>query len=372
MQQTLKIVMMTLLWVFVVAFVLFFHSRARHHRANTVVHSLQVSITDSLRDEMLVTSKAVERWIEQSKIPTIGVPVADVDLAGIEQRIRENGFIDRASAYLTYGGELRVEVSQRRPLMRLMVDGYDCYVTAEGFIFPSPRLAAVYVPIVTGSYTPPIPKGYVGSVEEYIAEQMAKSQALADTLQYDKVPLFKHSQEIADSVRSVRRMQVERKGWLGGFKGPFEDYAEFDERVAAKRAEKAALRRNLRYMDRENEKKIAAVTVQQQAEVEKQKKLQKRYEDFLKLINFVKYIEQESFWRAEIVQIVASTMSSGDLCLELIPRTGNHTVRLGTLDNVEEKLGRLLSFYENGLRNIGWDTFRTISVEYKGQVVCTK
>lgn len=39
---------------------------------------------------------------------------------------------------------------------------------------------------------------------------------------------------------------------------------------------------------------------------------------------------------------------------------------------VDEKLERLLSFYENGLRNIGWESFRTISVKYKGQVVCTK
>lgn len=364
--------MMTLLWVFVVAFVVFFHGRARHHRANTAVHSMRISITDSLRDEMLVTSDAVERWIEHSKIPTIGVPVGEIDLAGIEQCIRGNGFIDRASAYVTYGGELRVEVSQRRPLMRLMVDGYDCYVTAEGFIFPAPRLAAVYVPIITGSYVPPVPKGFVGKIKEYIDSQVARSQAIADTLQYEKVPLFKNTQDIADSVRAVRRMQVERKGWLGGFKGPFEDYAEYDERVAAKRAEKARLRRNLRYMDRENEKKIAAVTARQQAEGEKQKKLQKRYEDFLKLINFVKYIEQDSFWRAEIVQIVASTMSSGDLRLELIPRTGNHTVSFGTVDDVEDKLDKLLFFYENGLRNIGWDSFRRISVEYRGQVVCIK
>ena len=98
----------------------------------------------------------------------------------------------------------------------------------------------------------------------------------------------------------------------------------------------------------------------------------KRYEDFVKLINFVKYIEQDSFWRAEIVQIVASTMTSGDITIELIPRTGNHTVRFGTVEDVEYKLDKLLSFYENGLRNIGWDAFRTISVEYKGQVVCTK
>jgi hypothetical protein len=128
-------------------------------------------------------------------------------------------------------------------------------------------------------------------------------------------------------------------------------------------------------MDRENEKSIARVTARQQAEREKQKKLQKRYEDFLKLINFVKYIEKDSFWSAEIVQIVASTMSSGDLELELIPRTGNYVVefgQVGTKAEIEEKLDKLLAFYQKGLTNVGWDSFSRISIRYKGQVVCSK
>lgn len=372
MNKITKIILNVLLWAFVVGFVVFFHSRAEQHRATTEVHDLSVEIIDSLRDEMLISVPMVRHWIEQSGIPTVGVPVAEVDLAGVENSVRDKGFVDRVSAYLTYDGELRVEVSQRRPLMRLMVDGYDSYLTQEGFIFPAPSMASVYVPIVTGSYIPPVPASYVGDVERYIRERMDSYAEAIDTLQYEKVPLFEQTQLIADSVRAVRRMQVERKGWLGGFKGPFEDYDEYDARVEAKRAEKAQLRRHLRYMDRENEKRIANVTARQQAEREKQKKLQKRYEDFLKLINFVKYIERDSFWRAEIVQIVASTMSSGDLCLELIPRTGRHTIRFGTVDDVERKLDNLLSFYESGLANIGWDEFRTISVEYRGQVVCTK
>ena len=32
----------------------------------------------------------------------------------------------------------------------------------------------------------------------------------------------------------------------------------------------------------------------------------------------------------------------------------------------------LLAFYQKGLTNIGWDEFRTISIKYKGQVVCTR
>ena len=185
-------------------------------------------------------------------------------------------------------------------------------------------------------------------------------QDVADALE----AAIKEDKRIDELVREVRRMRTS--------KGIFESYDHFDKRVAELKAEKAALRKKYRYMARENDKKIEAITAKQEAERDMQKKLLKRYEDFLKLINFVKYIEEDSFWRAEIVQIVASTMSSGDVRLELIPRTGRHIVQFGTLDDAEAKLDKLLAFYEKGLKNIGWGVYRTISVEYKGQVVCTK
>ena len=364
MHRTIKITVMILLWIFVAAFVVVFDRRAARHRAETKVRALAVDIVDSLRDETLVSSDAVRRWTAGSKIATVGVPLAEVDLAGIEQAILRNGFVERANAYVTYDGGLRVEVSQRRPLLRLLVDGYDCYVTADGFVFPAPRSASAYVPVVTGSYAPPVPPKYVGRVEDHIASRVAESEARIVEMQYEKVPLFQSDKAVEDSLRSVRRMRIK--------KGLFESHDHFDERVAALRARKADLRRDYRYRQREIERKLDAVTARQDAERENQKKLRKRYEDFLKLINFVSCIEEDSFWRAEIVQIVVSTMSSGDPEIELVPRAGDHTVLLGSLDDVDEKLERLLSFYENGLRNIGWESFRTISVKYKGQVVCTK
>ena len=364
MQRIGKIAGMVALWLFVAGFVFFFQKRASQHRASTPVRSIAISIADSLRDEMLVSTDAVERWVASSKIPIVGVMMSELNLSGIEQAIRNNGFVDRASAYLTYNGELRIEVSQRRPLLRLRVDGYDCYATEEGFVFPSPKMASVYVPVVTGSYRPPVPKNYVGNVKDYIESLKRESNERITQMQWEKKPLFEMRDTIAARDRAERKRRIS--------KGIFETHDHFDGRVAELRAEKTRNRRHLRYLDRENDKKIDAVTARQEAEYEKQKKLQKRYEDFLKLINFVKYIEEDSFWSAEIVQIIASEMSSGDIELELVPRTGRHTVLFGEISRVEEKLDNLLTFYSKALNRIGWDEFRTISVKYQGQVVCTK
>ena len=364
MHKAIRIVLLTLLWCFVVGFVVLFSGRAKHHRSTTKVCSVSVAITDSMLNESLVTSEGVCRWIAQSKVPTLGQPIDAVDLASIEQAIRRNGFVERASAYVTYDGVLHISVSQRRPMLRLLVDGFDSYVTADGYIFSAPRQASVYVPVITGEYRPPLPTKYVGSVWDYISQQIAESEQRILELQHEKVPLFKEEKRIEELVRDVRRMRTS--------KGIFESYDNFDRRVAELRAHKADLRKKYRYMARENDKKIELVTLRQQAEQDKQKKLMKRYEDFLKLINFVKYIEEDSFWSAEIVQIVASSMSSGDIRLELVPRSGRHIVQFGTLENAEAKLDKLLAFYNKGLKNIGWDVYRTISVEYEGQVVCTK
>lgn len=107
-----------------------------------------------------------------------------------------------------------------------------------------------------------------------------------------------------------------RKGW-------FEADEKFDERVAALRRHKAELRRRYRYEEQCIEAGIQAIVRRQEAERARQKKLEKRYEDFWKLITFVKQIQEDDFWQAEIVQIVASTAPSGTLEVELVPRSGD-------------------------------------------------
>ena len=374
MQRAWRIVGFLLLWGFVVGFVVYFNSRASRHRASEQVTALQVELVDSLPDETLMSRKLVEQWISQAGIHTVGVIISEVDLVGIERCIRSNGFVDKASAYVTHDGVLHIDVSQRKPVMRLVVDGYDCYVTQEGYVFPSPGRSAVYVPVVSGSYAPPTPRDYVGQAKEHISALVAESNERIHELQLQKKPLFDREKEIADSVKRARGLKVDKRGGIR-YKGWLESDEEFNKRVIAKRLEKNALYRRYRYWRAVNDKNIAAITARQDLERDKQKKLQKRYEDFAKLINFVKYIEKDSFWSAEIVQIVASTMSSGDLQLQLIPRSGTYTIDFGQVgdeEQTEEKLDKLYAFYQNGLTNLGWETFSTISVRYKGQVVCRK
>lgn len=79
-------------------------------------------------------------------------------------------------------------------------------------------------------------------------------------------------------------------------------------------------------------------------------------------------ISASRFLNAQISQIYVNSRGEFDL----IPELGSHTIRLGKLDNLHEKLRNLESFYKKKLVKEGWEKYEIINLMYKNQIVCTK
>lgn len=62
--------------------------------------------------------------------------------------------------------------------------------------------------------------------------------------------------------------------------------------------------------------------------------------------------------------------ASGDLYVT--PKLGSHVVQVGSAENLEEKFDNLIALYTRGLPQAGWETYKQVSVKYRGQVVCTR
>ncbi len=356
-----------LLWALVAIYLFIALDMSLRHRAESRVANLDIRIIDSTANGHLVSSATVREWITRSGIPIVGEPTSKVNLRAVEELIRRNGFIATVAAYTTYSGDVAIDISQRSPSVRILVDGYNGYADSEGYVFPAPRSSSLYMPVVTGSYRPPYPSDYSGDIRVIIDEQIEASKMRVRELERTKYPHFERELEIQDSIKNVGRMFISQKF--------FESDELFKQRVVALRRKKADLRRKYRYRMRLVEEQIAAITAEQHREELLQKKLQKNYEDYIKLINFVDWIEDDSFWRSEVVQIEAETTPAGELEVELIPRSGGFVIQfgsVGTREQNEEKFERLEVFYNKGLGALGWDTYRTISVKYSGQVVCAK
>ena len=84
--------------------------------------------------------------------------------------------------------------------------------------------------------------------------------------------------------------------------------------------------------------------------------------------HFVNYINNNSFWSAQIDQIYVDGRDE----IDLIPRVGNNTVHLGTFENYEGKLRNLQAFYDKVLPEVGWNKYSTINLEFRDQIVCKR
>ena len=215
------------------------------HEDVRLCSGVDLHITDSLHFD-LIDEDMVLNLLKEHSLDPIGSPLEAIDVEAIEKTLALHPLVGKAQCYKTGGDMLRINLSGKVPLVRVMNNrGQDFYVDSHGEILSQHSLA-VQLPIATG----------------YIDRQFASKD----------------------------------------------------------------------------------------------------------LLEVVRVIDRSEFWKAQVEQI--NVTSDGQI--ELVPRVGDHLLILGTADKVEDKLERLMNFYEKGLDNVGWNKYRSISVAYENQVVCKK
>jgi cell division protein FtsQ len=86
------------------------------------------------------------------------------------------------------------------------------------------------------------------------------------------------------------------------------------------------------------------------------------------IFELVSYINNDTFWSAQIDQVYVDNNNK----IDLVPRLGSNLVHLGTIENYEGKLRNLEAFYKKVLPEAGWNKYDLINLEYKDQIVCRK
>ena len=78
-----------------------------------------------------------------------------------------------------------------------------------------------------------------------------------------------------------------------------------------------------------------------------------------------RFVYTNEFWNAQIGQIDITPEGK----FELMPVIGDHIIRIGTADKIEEKLGRLFIFYKQVMSKAGFNRYSIVDVQYEGQVI---
>jgi cell division protein FtsQ len=86
------------------------------------------------------------------------------------------------------------------------------------------------------------------------------------------------------------------------------------------------------------------------------------------------FIINDPFWMAQVSQIdiTPGPSTSSGWNFEMIPVVGNHLVKLGDGENIAQKFHRLFVFYNEVLSKAGFEKYKTIDVQYAGQVIGVK
>jgi len=79
-------------------------------------------------------------------------------------------------------------------------------------------------------------------------------------------------------------------------------------------------------------------------------------------------IRKDAFRSALIEQVWIA--ENGEF--ELIPKIDDHTILFGDTTEMDGKFNKLKIFYEEGLNTKGWNTYKTVNLKYKNQIICKK
>ena len=103
---------------------------------------------------------AVREQVLSSFSGVVGAPMGEVDVAGIEQVLRDVPCVRQADLYHTLDGVLHVRVKQRRPIVRVINgDGGSFYIDADGATMPVSDVFTARVLVVTGALNEPFAHG---------------------------------------------------------------------------------------------------------------------------------------------------------------------------------------------------------------------
>ena len=361
LKKVAKYFVHTLLWVLLIAAVVWAGRLSKGHKDTVLVSSTDIEVQGG-GENPLISADDINLWLKEQGVHPDGSILSKVDIASIERVVGAHNAVAKVNVYLSYEGRVKVDVEQREPIARLRVSGYDMYLTEDGYILPAKGCNAALVKVITGDYAPLFDSRYAGCVATIVSDSIASIDRYVVELEESKLPHFKRHIENNKALREVKRSAPKR--------------SVFDSKEKFAILEKDFLERRSKATEQHSinskmiDEDIAAIEGAIEEAQNLKRSLIRQAKEFDAMVAMVRHIRAERFLDADVAQIVATGGKGSALQLAIIPRAANVTVDLGTTENLERKLATLRRFYDKGLSRIGWDKYSQISLRYDGQVVC--
>ena len=148
-KKILKRVLAISLLLIVVGYGIFAMSHFSKKSAYAECKAVDVKLTDA-GEEILISEDYIYNLVTKSEYNPIGKQSDAIDTKAIEAFIEKNKIVKNAEVYVTNSGKMKIKVSQRIPLYKIMNEGGNFFVDQDGVMMPAQSVFAAKLPIVSG------------------------------------------------------------------------------------------------------------------------------------------------------------------------------------------------------------------------------
>lgn len=128
-------------------------------RSDEYCSTIRVSILDSIQNRFVEADDVIE-LLKKGKFVLEGERWDDISFESLENYMQHHSSIKEAECYRTVDGSLQVDITQRRPMARVVTRSESYYIDEEATVMPLSDLYAAHVVVITG----------------YVSKQMAQNE----------------------------------------------------------------------------------------------------------------------------------------------------------------------------------------------------
>ena len=145
---------------------------------------VNITLLDSAQNRF-VTQNEVLEIVEGFSGKSIGQPVEKINTHLIEKLLSQRSAIKESQVSVTRDGKLQIDITQRKPVLRIQSSNGGFYVDETQYIFPLVPTFTSYVPIVSGNIPFTLNDGHRGKAQEDDTNWLGRMMELGNYLSGD-------------------------------------------------------------------------------------------------------------------------------------------------------------------------------------------
>jgi cell division protein FtsQ len=210
--KKLKKILFISLWAGLILGLLFTMGFVNREQEASLCKELRVNV-DQDSDLYFLDNIEVARLIKDRGDSIAGQPRSTVNVAAIEKALNSHPDIANAEVYLSIDGIMKVDVTQRRPVVRIInADGDSYYIDSNGKLMPLSDKYSAKVLVVNGAIAEPYSKRYKYSIADIGRDSVLNASSILDEVfamaNYIKADEFWRAQIQQIYVNSDRDMEI--------------------------------------------------------------------------------------------------------------------------------------------------------------------